>query len=271
MTEVNKKGGPYSKHGQEKRRNQVYRIYFEEGNTVVDTAKTLKANRKTVSEDVKYWRAQLADEMGHKNMVAGLLEQIHSHKLQKSQLRKELDKTKEFSQRHAIQKILLEIDNRLTQVFAKMIATKNESLNLEDESQYEISEDDIRKGVRTLLFEYDPDVSNPDIISTNAIKFRLIKETGCDDKYADQFVRRMIELGLGLCKQQVWFGRYAESDYSPTYNLAKFAHLRKYITIDELAKIVSERMEIKNIKAKLDEEPEPVAAKPNPQKTNLVN
>ena len=41
--------------------------------------------------------------------------------------------------------------------------------------------------------------------------------------------------------------------------------------MDEFVKIAKEIMEIKNIKAKRDEEPERVPAKPNPQKTNLVN
>ena len=55
-----KAGGPYTKKEQEQRRNQVYDMHFEKGYSAVRIAESIKINRNTVNEDIKYWYAQIS-------------------------------------------------------------------------------------------------------------------------------------------------------------------------------------------------------------------
>ena len=51
-----KRGGPYTKREQEERRLEVYHLHFEEKLTAVAIADTLKVNRNTINEDIKFCR-----------------------------------------------------------------------------------------------------------------------------------------------------------------------------------------------------------------------
>ena len=58
-----KKGGPYTKQEQEKRRKQVYELHFEKGSSAVSIANELDVNRNTINEDIKFWQMQIASQL----------------------------------------------------------------------------------------------------------------------------------------------------------------------------------------------------------------
>ena len=64
-----KKGGPYTKPQQEKRREQVYQMYFEKGRSAVSIARELGVNRNTVNEDIKELSKQFGEEKNLLNSV----------------------------------------------------------------------------------------------------------------------------------------------------------------------------------------------------------
>ena len=49
-----KKGGPYTKQEQEKRRKRVYELHFEKGFSAVSIGVELDMNRNTINEDINY-------------------------------------------------------------------------------------------------------------------------------------------------------------------------------------------------------------------------
>ncbi|MCA9827692.1 MAG: hypothetical protein KC444_04780 [Nitrosopumilus sp.] len=67
-TVLKKTGGPYTRKEQEKRRNQVYDMHFEKGYSAVRIAESIKINRNTVNEDIKYWYAQVSSDFDNSDL-----------------------------------------------------------------------------------------------------------------------------------------------------------------------------------------------------------
>jgi len=245
--QISKKGGPYNKQQQEKRRIKVYRLYFEEAKPVVKIAEELKVNRNTVNEDLKFWYSQIACEISNENLISSALKQIHSIELQKSRLREQLENTSEFSQKITIEKFLFEIDSKLALLINKIMQNQQELPNCE---KIEIPENEIKEIVRGLVLENESPYEDADVYSENEVKFEVIRKTKCETKYADVFLKEMSRLGLGLCKDDK---EEDDSDYSETYNLAKFSKLRDYTSKDEYDKIMQKRLKAREDIKKLEE------------------
>ena len=62
-----KNGGPYSKKGQDKRRDQVHTLHFEKGHSAVKIAQILGVNRNTINEDIKYGYSNIKEEVKQEN------------------------------------------------------------------------------------------------------------------------------------------------------------------------------------------------------------
>jgi hypothetical protein len=65
----NRNGGPYTKKEQEQRRSKVYNLHFEKGQSAVRISETIKVNRNTVNEDIKYWYSQIASDLKSSNIL----------------------------------------------------------------------------------------------------------------------------------------------------------------------------------------------------------
>jgi transposase-like protein len=256
--QIHKKGGPYTKQEQEKRRKQVYKLYFEEAKPVIKIAEMLDVNRNTINEDLKYWYSQLALEINSETVVSSALKQIHNMELQKTRLREQLENTTEFSQRLAIEKLLFEIDSKLAQHITKIMSSGKELLR---PAEIEVPEDDIKKLVRDLVLENKSTDDDADVYSENEIKIELIQKTRCDVKYIAAVLEKMISLGLELCQQDTVSDDEPEYfDDSETYNLAKFAHLRNYISDDEFAKVNKKIMNAREKQKLLEKENKDLAS-----------
>ena len=57
-----KKGGPYTKQEQEKRRDEVFKLHFEYGYSATQISEMLKINRNTINSDVSFLYSKLYDE-----------------------------------------------------------------------------------------------------------------------------------------------------------------------------------------------------------------
>ena len=256
--QIHKKGGPYTKQEQEKRRKQVYKLYFEEAKPVIKIAEMLDVNRNTINEDVKYWYSQLALEINSETVVSSALKQIHNMELQKTRLREQLENTTEFSQRLAIEKLLLEIDSRLAGHTTKIMANGKDLLK---PVEVEVPEDKIKKLVRELVLENKSTNADVDVYSENEIKIELIQKTSCDVKYVAVVLEKMISLGLELCQQDKTSEENPKYiDDSETYNLAKFANLRNYISKDEFAKVNKKIMNAREKQKLLEKENKDLAS-----------
>ena len=62
-----KKGGPYPKSEQRKRREEVFRLHFEYDYSARKIAEFLKINRGTINRDIMYWHADIAKRFAESN------------------------------------------------------------------------------------------------------------------------------------------------------------------------------------------------------------
>ena len=141
-------GGPYNKKDQEKRRDQVYALHFEKGYSAVKIAEMINANRNTINEDIKYWNRQIATQFGRENLGETLCRQIERLDIQRKRLVDELDKQKDISKKIQLEKLLFDIDYKITGVISKVLGR---NLQIEEIGSEEISEEEISRIVRKSL------------------------------------------------------------------------------------------------------------------------
>lgn len=253
-----KKGGPYSKIDQDKRREDVYRLHFEYNYSARKISELMNVNRNTINEDVKYWYSQLSYEVSNETIVSSILKQVYNMELQKTRLREKLDITSEFSQILAIEKLLLDIDHKLAHHITKIMSCGKE---LSIPVTEDIAEEDIKKLVRDLVLEDKSAKNDADVYSENEIEYELFRRTNCEQKYVNAFLEKLEVLGIKLCQQDPTLDdNSGHIDDSETYNLARFAHLRNYITDDEFAKANKKVSSIRNEKIMLQKENKKLAS-----------
>ena len=228
ITKQNKKGGPYTKTQQEKRRNQVYEMYFEKGYTAVNMAAELDVNRNTINDDIKYWYSQIGSQSG-KDFLGGIfLKQIERFEIQRKRLLDELEKQTDFEARFKLEKLLFDLEQRVTTFVSKMDPKK---IPKDDVPTQEISEDEISKIVRFIVFDFG---INPQNVSDDEILQGIISLKKCKISDAEKFIAAMKDLGIRL---------YEVEQYTDCYNLISFGVSRGFIKQkekDELLKKLKE-------------------------------
>ena len=116
-----KKGGPYAKDEQRKRRDEVYRLHFEYGYSARKIAEFLKVNRGTINRDIMYWHANIANKWRHVDPIALVISQIERLELQRTRLRKQLDTVESFQEKIIIEKLILDIDMKMTNFQIRLV------------------------------------------------------------------------------------------------------------------------------------------------------
>ncbi len=246
LVEPLKKGGRYTKKEQEERKIQVYHLHFEENKSAIKIAELLNVNRNTINEDIRYWHLQLANEFKAQDLTAKMTKQIQRMEIQRDRLLEYLDEVEEMNEKIKLEKFISDIDNRLVQLFSKMISSGIK--NLEPTVKlYEINEDEIKEFVRDLILG-DEAPDSEDIHSENDLKFDLIRRTKCDVNHANNLIEKMKRDGLVLCEPRnslISEPMIFTNDHSTKYQLDMFASLRGYLTIDEIASISNKRLKFK--------------------------
>ena len=249
--EPEKKGGPYSKKEQEERKIKVYHLRFEENKSAVEIAELLNVNRNTISDDIKYWHRQLASEFKAQDLTAKMTKQIQRMEIQRDRLLEDLDEVENFDEKIKLEKFVSDVDNRLVQLFSKMISSGKAILSPTVKLD-EIDEDEIKEFVRSLVLE-NVDPYNGNIHSEDQFKFDFIRRTKCNLKYTEIVLQKMQDLGLSICQA---IKPYPNADFtniglnnidhSLEYDFGKFAYLCGYISPNEYAKVVTDRLKLKN-------------------------
>jgi hypothetical protein len=104
----------------------------------------------------------------------------------------------------------------------KEILRAKEPLRLSYKEE-KISEEEIKHLLRYEIFDNDCKLDTYDDLC-----FSLIVMTKCNVSHAQKVFKMMCELGFDLCLSKIWHGKY---------DLLKFAILRNYITVEEMAVI----------------------------------
>lgn len=118
-----KKGGPYTKDEQRKRLEEVYRLHFEYGYSARKIAEFLKVNRSTINRDIMQWYANISNKWRHIDSTAYVMNQVERLDLQRTRLRKQLDKVELFQEKIIIEKLILDIDIKITNFQIRLVET----------------------------------------------------------------------------------------------------------------------------------------------------
>ncbi len=111
----NKKGGPYSKKDRDSRIDEVCRLHFEYGYSAKKISELMKINRNTINSDIKQLYLTLESNWEKTTAVSLLQNHIESVLAQKRRLREALDNTEKFSEKLAIEKMILQVESKINQ------------------------------------------------------------------------------------------------------------------------------------------------------------
>jgi len=214
LAEQNKKGGPYTKKEQEERLKQVYHLYFEKNNSIVGIANMLNVNRNTISEDVKYWYSQFADEWNHQDLTSWMQTHILKLEVQKMRLLEEAEKTDQIQIKLNIEKLIFNIENKLGQLGLDLIKNKKET-----------SENvDPKKDIEEIVTHLINIKKNQDCFFTyREICIEILKFKQCDELESESYFDQMNAFGLHHCLIDS-----EDDDKEEVFDLKKFAELRGY-------------------------------------------
>ena len=119
-----KRSGSCSKGQREKRRQEVFRLHFILGYSMVEIAKLMNFNYKTVEKDVTQLNARLAKEWGRTPLRAFIQKQITRLEFQRTRLMTMLEKVENPETKLRTEQLILEIDSRLAQLVSRMIGSR---------------------------------------------------------------------------------------------------------------------------------------------------
>jgi len=121
-----KKGGPYTKQEQQKRRDEVFKLHFEYGYSATQISEMLKINRNTINSDVTFLYSKLHDEMDEKTHDDWMNKQFTRLESQRVRLRKELDNDITLQERLQVEKVILDLDSKISSWIIKMYSSSQE-------------------------------------------------------------------------------------------------------------------------------------------------
>lgn len=168
---IPKRGGPYSKTAREKRRDEVYRLYFEYGYSESKIAGLMKVNRNTVRGDVDHWNSKILKNTNIAHPESVILLILERLEIQYSRLREQLDKAVTFQEKMALEKMMYDVDCKTIGIFAKLGESEKRVWDVATDRFNELCE---KKNIK------DRDIKWGDLISVSetACKriFAIIKE-----------------------------------------------------------------------------------------------
>lgn len=216
MEIAQKQGGPYTKSEQDERRNKVYSMYFEKGFSAIKIASELEVNRNTINQDIKFLRSDITKTDQIKPAI-WLLEQKEHLEQQKDRLIELLETTKEFEQRLRVEKIILDIENKIINLIIKMTDFKSIAYEYDPGPEFD---EDVTLVVLDLILNGKTETRS---FLQNDIIFKAKELLKCDFTHAKKIFARMNDLGLKEFTDKDGIG----------YDLAKFGVLNQMITKTE--------------------------------------
>ena len=122
-----KKSGPHSEKERRLRREQVADLSIYRGLSVIEISRRLNVNRNTNTSDLKYCYSKLKEENDDFDTTTICMIQFHRMQIQRARFVDLLYKELELKDRFTLEKMLLDIDNRIMQAALK-IETSEENL-----------------------------------------------------------------------------------------------------------------------------------------------
>lgn len=121
------KTSPHTRSERIKRRDEVFKLHFEYGYSARQISKLMKINRNTVNSDVTFWYSKIKADYNTTTYVDWTNKQLSRLELQRVRLRKELDLNITLQERLQIEKILLELDSKISNLIIKLDTGRQET------------------------------------------------------------------------------------------------------------------------------------------------
>jgi len=122
-----KKGGRYTKKEIEERRQRVFQLHFEYGYSARKISQMMNINRNTINSDVSFCYSKLRTDYDKNGSDDWLNRQLLRLESQRVRLRKELDSEISLQEKLQIEKMLLDLDSKVSNMIMK-IQTSQQSL-----------------------------------------------------------------------------------------------------------------------------------------------
>jgi len=233
-----KRGGPYTKKDQITRRNEVYKLHFDDGYPAVKIAEKLGVNRNTINDDLKVLYSENSKDFGIFDIHSSIIKQTMRMESLRSDLIKDLETQENFHERNILQKMIFEIDSKLAHIYIKILTSTNlpkvEANALED-----VIEEEIKEIVRSIIgkgkSQYKITITEREILYT------IIKNKKLTLIEARKIFNKMLDLGLEIC-----WSKELTFDGTTNYDIEKFAEMRGYISEEELNKIIKYREKLQD-------------------------
>jgi len=215
-----KKGGPYNKKDQGKRRNEVQRLYVEHGYSARKISEVMKINRNTINADIKYWYSEVRNEIGS-NAGLLILKQFQRFENHRNEIIEELSQ-EETNNSIALRRLLFALDNKIIDLCMKVNFVKIDN-NLElFEEIFEISEDEMKQIVIDILSQ-----NKLTFLSDDEVISEIMKTTKGDLESSRKIFQAMKLQGLNLCRCDDVYTDNIENHGK--LNLNNFAIIKNYI------------------------------------------
>jgi|SaaInlStandDraft_2_1057019.scaffolds.fasta_scaffold99580_2 hypothetical protein len=137
QTMPKRKGGRYTKQEKTTRQDEVYRLHFDYGYPARKIAGILNVNKNTINSDIDYWYDKITNRINILEPEDLIVTSIERLNIQRNRLRKQLDKTKSFEETIKIERLLLELDGRISQIGHKLA---NSTMRLADYALQRLNE-----------------------------------------------------------------------------------------------------------------------------------
>lgn len=120
QTGPKKNGGPYNSADKQSRRNEVYQLHFDYGYSARKIGDMMNINRKTIDNDISFLYSKVLEKWGGPDPEYWLISNMENLSIQKTRVREELDKADNVQTRVSVEKLLLEIESKRTDIEFKL-------------------------------------------------------------------------------------------------------------------------------------------------------
>jgi len=124
-----KKGGPYSKHEKEKRRNEVYRLHFEYGYSARKIAEFMKVNRNTINVDINYWYSNILKRTDIFQPEYAVIITLQRFEIQRSRLREKIDQCDSAKETIALERLIYDIDSKIVYTLHRLAESQKRMMD----------------------------------------------------------------------------------------------------------------------------------------------
>ena len=127
LAEQIKKGGPYTKKEQDERRKQVFNLHYEKNYSIVKIASILNVNRNTISDDVKHWNEQFAEEFENVDLSTWMASHLLRLESQKIRILEQAEKSVFPLPKLGFEKMAFKIECKIGQVGLEWLKNKKDT------------------------------------------------------------------------------------------------------------------------------------------------